>query len=507
MAPTINDRTRDAILLCEALSVSYAALHHIWLSRGDVMDDASDNRSKRVDDLASDLERTFREYSQIAERHPTSNPLLRLALDLSNRLEAGEITQEELEGLVQYLTVRGFSVRAERLSRYSGELDPSRNADTIRRIAWEQAGPNAASRRPFEHFKAWAECDLFGIVITAHPTFEIASDLMQALSELATGWRNGAPLGEADRERLMTRVASRAHRPEPVLDLKREQELALEAIAHIHAALRRVYRIVLDVAAEAYPDRWIEISPVLITVASWVGFDTDGRSDIGWSQAFERRLEGAAAQLRAISAAIDDIQARARSEELRLTLDLIGSRVSRALGDAESETEALTGFDPAQPGALGGLKRVARRMFEARGGRLDSAAPLIGLLNRAVRLGEGDSDLLRNLAVLRAELANFGLGTSHIHARINATQLHNAIRRAVGLEASPDDPRHRQSFITRITDLIGAVEPVSINFGSMIQERTSSKRLFMTLAQILKYVDRTTRIVFSSPNANRPSRC
>ena len=36
------------------------------------------------------------------------------------------------------------------------------------------------------------------------------------------------------------------------------------------------------------------------------------------------------------------------------------------------------------------------------------------------------------LGVLRAELANLGLGMAHTHVRINAKQVHNAIRRAVG---------------------------------------------------------------------------
>jgi phosphoenolpyruvate carboxylase len=447
-----------------------------------------------IEALAREFDEMFATYSGIADQHPTANPLLRLALEISNRLESGALDHDRIEQLVQFLTVSGFRSRAARLGRYSGEGDPARNAEIIRGIVRAQAETGTGARKPFDAFKAWVERDLFGIVITAHPTFEISSDLMQALSMLATGRRDGVPLTDADRERILARVAARPHGPDPVLNLKREQVLALQAIDHIHAAMRLVYRIVLDVAAEAYPDRWTEITPLLITVASWVGFDTDGRSDIGWSQAFERRLEGAAGQLRAIAGAIDDLQARARGEDLKVTLDLIASRVSRAQGDAESETEALVGFDPAQPGAMTGLKRIARRMYEARGSRLDSADPLIALLNRAIRLASDDPALVRDLSVLRGELANFGLGTSHIHARINATQLHNAIRKAVGLESSPDDPRHRQSYIAKITDLIANVGPVTINFGSMIQERTSSKRLFMTMAQILKYVDRTTRI-------------
>jgi phosphoenolpyruvate carboxylase len=460
------------------------------------MDDVADivGRGEAAEALAHDLNGLFEGYRAIADQHPTSNPLLRLALEVSNRMETGQLDYESLDALVQFLTVGGFKIRAAKLSRYSGETDPERNAAIIREIASARTWKADGERVPFETFKEWVERDAFGIVITAHPTFEISSDLMQALSALAIGRWNGKPLDEAGRDGVIAQIAAKPHGPDKVLDLKREQELALFAIGNMHLALRQVYRIVLDVAAEAYPDRWTELTPLLVTVASWVGFDTDGRSDIGWSNAFERRLESSGAQLRDISKAVNALIGRAKGEDLKVTLDLVAARIAKSLANAESESEALAGFDPNSPASAAAFKRVAKRMYEARGSRLDSAEPVVALLGRALRLASDDPELARDLIVLRAELANFGLGTSHIHARINATQLHNAIRKAVNLESSPDDPRHRQSYIAKLTELIQTVEPVTFNFGSLTAERTSSKRLFMTMAQVLKYIDDGTKI-------------
>lgn len=441
--------------------------------------------------LAHDLSRLFDDYRAIADQDPTSNPLLRLALELSNQLESGALTYDSVGDVVQLLTVSGFTTRAAKLSRYSGETDPERNAEIIREIAIRKTRNAEGETLPFGEFRAWAERDLFGIVITAHPTFEISHPLMQRLSALAIGRKDGQPLDEAGRATILEEVAAKPHGPDTPLDMKREMELALYGIGNIHLALNHVYGIVLNVAAEVYPDRWTELTPLLITVASWVGFDTDGRSDIGWSNAFERRLESSGAQLRDISKAVAALIDRAKDEDLKVTLDLVASRVARSLGNAETERESVAGFDPASPAAF---KRTALKMYENRASRLDSAKPLIQLLDRALRLATDDKELTRDLLVLRAELANFGLGTSHIHARINATQLHNAIRKAVSLEASPDDPRHRQSYLAKITELIQGIEPVTFNFGSLSAERTSSKRLFMTMAQILKYIDDGTNI-------------
>ena len=54
----------------------------------------------------------------------------------------------------------------------------------------------------------------------------------------------------------------------------------------------------------------------------------------------------------------------------------------------------------------------------------------------------------------------------------------NMLSRAVGVVSDPSDPRYRQSYLDRIGDLLANVEPVSINFGSILGERTSVKRLF-----------------------------
>ncbi len=229
-----------------------------------------------AEELAHGLDRLFEEYRAIADQHPTSNPLLRLALEISNRLETGAMDYDSVGDLVQHLTMGGFATRAEKLSRYSGEADPERNDGIIRDIAVRQTKSADGGTLPFETFRAWAERDLFGIVITAHPTFEISSNLMQALSALAIGRKDGHKLSDEERAAILAEVAAKPHGPDAVLDLKHEQELALFGIGNIHLALRRVYRIVLDVAAEAYPDRWTELTPLLVTVASWVGFDTDG---------------------------------------------------------------------------------------------------------------------------------------------------------------------------------------------------------------------------------------
>ena len=58
----------------------------------------------------------------------------------------------------------------------------------------------------------------------------------------------------------------------------------------MRAIVREVYEVAFDVARELYPDDWRELRPRLLTLATWVGYDTDGRADIGWTVTFAKRL-------------------------------------------------------------------------------------------------------------------------------------------------------------------------------------------------------------------------
>ncbi len=452
--------------------------------------------------LAAELAAALDDHVARSAFDPTANPVMLLALDIGRRLAAGTLGPGALEQLIQYLGAEGFLARAERLGRYLGSAEPEANRARLEALIAGLAVAADGGAVPFERFQAAVERELFGIVMTAHPTFNLSGDQMELLTTLATGQGgDGAPLSPAARAELVREMATQPHAPEE-MTLAREHALSLVAIGHVQTALRTLYGIVLDVARARYPDRWTEVTPRLVTVASWVGYDLDGRSDIKWSDTLHKRLIVQQRQLRHYLSEIEALRRdRGAPEEVGHTLELLESRVALALTQVTDEIAAFGGKEAA--GDADHVRRIAKRMHEGLPLRLVDAGQAIDLIDRAVRLAgpaaglEGKrADLVKRLAVLRAELANYGLGMAHTHVRINATQLHNAIRKAVGLETAPDDPRYRQSYLTSVSDLLDRVKPASINFGSIIAERTSAKRLFMVVAQMLKYSDSSTPVRF-----------
>jgi phosphoenolpyruvate carboxylase len=459
--------------------------------------------------LIAELTAELQRLSATTRDDPVSSPVLLLGLGLARRLAKGSIGPSALEQMVQHLTADGFLDRSARLGRMLGETDPAANTARLAALFETQARSADGALLPFEAFRPRVERELFGIVITAHPTFALTTGLMRDLGALAAGYGpDGRPLTAEARALLIERAARTEHRPDADLSLNREHALSVEAIGNIETALRNAYDILFGVAQRLYPERWQELRPRLLTVATWVGYDLDGRSDIRWTDMLHKRFKIQAVQLdrylvsvRALCREVGVEGPLARA--LRDTLELMESRIALAAAQIVDEIAvfATVGTDS---DSRERIRRISHRMFQNQALRLSQADTLIAMVDRALdRLAEAAgvepaaaAAMARGLAVLRTELANHGLGLAHTHVRINATQVHNAIRKAVGVAADPNDPRHRQSYLNRISELLDDCRPVGINFGSLLGERTSVKQLFMVVAQMLKYSDHTVPIRF-----------
>ena len=116
-------------------------------------------------------------HSRTAET-PLFNPVFQVGLELSRRIESGELPLSEVATLVAELECEGLLARATRLERLVAPLAP---ADNHARIAKLADTPDFAS------FADKVRQPLLHVVFTAHPTFLLTRRQSAAVAAAATG--------------------------------------------------------------------------------------------------------------------------------------------------------------------------------------------------------------------------------------------------------------------------------------------------------------------------------
>lgn len=435
--------------------------------------------------LRSRVEARFAGDRERAGDDPFTSAYLGFALSLTRGLEAGDPSLDAVEALVQALTSEAFADRARRLGAYLGPCEPAAVTAGLAALVERLADGG------FDAFAATVAGAPFGIVLTGHPTFGLNLELSYVLVELATGVdRAGRPVDEVGRAERLAWAAKASHGPPAELTIDIEHAWSVEALTSAQAAMETVYRLIFKVARTRWPDRWTELRPRLVTLATWVGFDQDGRTDVTWDVSLAKRLDLKRIALERRGRIVGRLLA-AGAHERRGALDELAALIATAVGTVERQGALLksAGRDPEKIAAF------ARALVEGRETALTDCEPLLAKLD--VALTESSDDESReHLLVLRAGIMAEGLSLARIHVRLNAGQLHNAIRPEVGLETAPTDPANRRTYFAAIEALIANAKPVEVNLGDLLDEPTSARRLMMMLAQMRKFVDASTPVRF-----------
>ncbi|HYZ34646.1 MAG TPA: phosphoenolpyruvate carboxylase, partial [Crenalkalicoccus sp.] len=189
----------------------------------------------------------------------------------------------------------------------------------------------------------------------------------------------------------------------------------------------------------------------------------------------------------------------------RLQLERLAAQIAPCAGEATAPLEArVAGALDATAAQLALVPRgpdpQATQAFAAalvgqRESALTSAEPLLGLFEAAIAAARDDV-ARRTLAIARAGLVAHGLALAHTHVRLNAAQVHNAVRQRLDITESPDDMARRRRLLARINAALADVRPMPVDFGALLAEQASAARLMLTVAQVAKHVDGATPVRF-----------
>ena len=384
---------------------------------------------------------------------PLYNPVFQLSHELSRTLEDGEGDLSQIEALVAELECDALKSRAARLGRLLAPTPIDENLAAFGDLLREEDG--------FDQFRARWERPLLHVVFTAHPTFLLSPAQADAVATAATTGDDAVCTVPSDG---------------PAITLGFEHEEVAQTIRTAAAARDRITVALLGHARQRWPKRWLEFKPLPYRFATWVGYDMDGRTDIGWTTSLSYRmrekawrLEGYADQLAAIDAdhALLGILRGARAYSAAMA-----DRFAMPLDDPAALSEAANALTAEHPDKLVSLASV----IEAIDAEALAAADIAGDGARAL-----------GLATLAAAMCADGLGLGWIHFRVNAAQLHNALRRRIDPDGTLD--LASQGAIARLRELLGATKPLRVNFAALALETSTAMRQFLAMAQILHHID------------------
>ena len=408
-------------------------------------------------------------FLPMRDHDPHANAAKLLAYRLSDELAAERISFSQLEAILTDLCKSTAHQRGIRLAERAGlpEID-----------AWQKRFKEIIATKAkgrFVAFKKWVESEAMGLVVTAHPTF--------AMTETMRAHVLGAAIGKKPWGKLSADAIIREAPP----SLRDEHEEAQACIATMHQLIDDANRMILAQAAKDFPGQWQQLTPQLVTVASWVGYDLDGRRDIQWSDTVRLKLGEKADKLqdyRDMARAIADMS---KTPPAGLLAFIAAAETATTIARAEQAAFAQDLSDRAN------LQAAAELLNRRQTGRWLDMKIALKHVNQALKQTE-EASVMEALLVLRAHIKRCGMGTARLHLRVNAQQVLTAI--GAHVPVTGDERLNSRTFLKRIADFAEKAKSVVSDFTVLDAEDSTVNRQLILAAQILNLIDRDTPIRF-----------
>ncbi|MED5368338.1 MAG: phosphoenolpyruvate carboxylase, partial [Pseudomonadota bacterium] len=418
---------------------------------------------------AASLRKQLTQYWPMREHDPHTNAAKLLAYRLSDELAAGDLTLPHLESILADLCKSAARERGKRLAQRAG-LD---NIDNWRRQFKKILAKKAKSG--FKNFRKWVESDAIGLVATAHPTF--------AMTDAMTAHVLGAATGKPSKKKLSANAIIRNEPP----SLSDEHAEAQKCIKTMHKVVDIANEMIFAQASKSFPKQWTQLIPQLVTVASWVGYDLDGRRDIQWSDTIRLKLEEKASKLQNYLDIAKAITENTKSPPKGLKDFIFAAGNAIEIAREEQFAFAQDVNNPEH------LRTAAELLTTSRAGRWIDISPGLAYLNAAIRQTK-DLKTKQACLVLRAHMKRCGMGTARLHLRVNAQQVLTAIGAHVPITG--DDRLNSRTFLRRVSKFTEKVKPIKSDFAMLDAQDSTVNRQLLLAAQILKFIDRDMPIRF-----------
>ncbi len=337
-----------------------------------------------------------------------------------------------------------------------------------------QTGINVKSK-PINFSKREIDKPVYQAVFTAHPVFGLSKEASRQLCEAATLKMSSLQVEPFTYRKKVT--------------LAEEHSEALEAMNYARDAINKINREILNKRKKESPNGWKKTLPCMISVATWVGYDLDGRDDINWIDSFCIRLLEKVTAIESYLKQLKNIKEAAGITKI-LSIEL--ERTAAFNSDLQKIKNSPEKF-----------AKIANTFTNSKRRLLDSKALSKKLHKIAIETND-ENDCLK-LMVIAADLEQHGFGFGEIHLRVNAAQIRNAMRPVDGKPISTSDsPNSQRLLIERLAQRIKSEVAWEINFKTIDEESALARRQLMLAKQIIKHIDKNQKIKLLIAECEKP---
>ena len=422
---------------------------------------------KPIPDLTKRLKALYARTSE----SPMFNPVAQLGFELSRKLEANTNNLDDFNSTIGKFEHDAFRRRARHLNQLLAPTNNTTNHRQIRKLAKQSANGNYAN------FSLQWSRPLLHCVFTAHPTFLNSQDAYRQMAALA-----------ADPKKRITDDILTANAA-PSID--EEHKAAISAINSAADADHEITNLLIDTARKTFLKEWRRFRPTTFNFGTWVGYDMDGRTDIGWSTSIRFRLSEKLNQIDRYLRALDPFTKKHEAVAV----------VSDHLQSARTYCADMLGNFSKNLESAEALSEAANALTKDNSAKLLSMKPIIRKLEKFIK--SADDITAARLITLVSAMKNQGLGVGIVHFRINSSQLHNAIRRQLGSkEAISIETR---GVMSSLRCLIDNAKSMQVNFATLAIETTTAVRQFLAIAQIIKHIDGDNPVRLLIAECEQPS--
>ena len=443
------------------------------------MTDNPNTDESGIADLWSWMETELALATRAAANDPSANIVRQLGFKLFQKLLHVDVSLDDIAKNIAHYNDEAMRERAKTFGRAHGFHDDEQgHADLGDEVVLEHilAKPFPQARKEIERPRA-------GIVFTAHPTFANPKVIRDRLAALACDLEGNVAVDEFWQ-----------HRSQGDITLLVEHEEVLASIERAQNSIRQLIKKTILAARKAWPNEWRALRPAPLSLATWVGYDLDGRTDIHWAQTFAFRLNEKALQLSRYAASLNRIRAQEDAEGL----ETIEAQLHKSAALASKQAEAFNG-NLSDPDVV---VAAANMLTADHPDRLVSLDGIRAALTTSLEKAQNE-DVQIDLAVLCAEMSNYGLGVARIHLRVNAAQVRSALQADLGIEGGR--AFNDRTALSDAAMLASITVRKEINFASVFLERMTARRQFMLCTQIAKHVDADTPIRFLIAECEAPA--